>query len=137
MAAITAKYLGDIRVEASHEASGATLITDSPVDIGGKGRSFSPTDLCAASLGMCAMSMMAVYGKNHEIDVEGMGMEINKIMSQDAPRRIARIEITFTMPDRGYTEKQKLSLERAAKSCPVHNSLHPDTEQVFLFQWAK
>ncbi len=27
-------------------------------------------------------------------------------------------------------------IERAAHTCPVHLSLHPDVEQVFTFKWA-
>lgn len=41
------------------------------------------------------------------------------------------------MPDRPYTEKQKASIERAAHTCPVHLSLHPDMEQVFIFNWKR
>ena len=37
MATITATYLGDLRVESVHAASGARLITDAPVDNNGKG----------------------------------------------------------------------------------------------------
>ena len=52
------------------------------------------------------------------------------------PRRIGKIEVTFIMPDREYTDKQKTMIERAAHTCPVHLSLHPDVEQVFTFKWA-
>ena len=55
MATITATYLGDLRVESVHVASGARLITDAPVDNNGKGEGFSPTDLCATALASCAM----------------------------------------------------------------------------------
>ena len=41
------------------------------------------------------------------------------------------------MPDREYTDKQKASLERCAHTCPVHLSLHPETEQEFVFNWKK
>ena len=27
-------------------------------------------------------------------------------------------------------------IDRAAHTCPVHLSLHPDVEQVFTFKWA-
>ncbi|MFQ6994991.1 MAG: hypothetical protein ACLR7Z_14290 [Bilophila wadsworthia] len=42
MATITATYLGDLRVESVHAASGARLITDAPVDNNGKGEVFRP-----------------------------------------------------------------------------------------------
>ena len=58
MATITATYLGDLRVESVHVASGARLITDAPVDNNGKGEGFSPTDLCATALASpCSTSL--------------------------------------------------------------------------------
>ena len=41
------------------------------------------------------------------------------------------------MPDREYTDKQKTMIERAAHTCPVHLSLHPDVEHVFTFHWKR
>ena len=69
MATITATYLGDLRVESVHVASGARLITDAPVDNNGKGEGFSPTDLCATALASCAMTIIGIYGKMHNVDV--------------------------------------------------------------------
>ena len=137
MATITGKYLGDLRVESTHTASGATLITDAPLDNQGKGEGFSPTDLCVASFGSCALTIMGIFAKNHGLDITGTTMEINKVMSANPPRRIARIEVVYTMPDRDYSDKDKKSLERAADTCPVRLSLHPETEQKVIFKWAK
>ena len=136
MATVTAKYLGDLRTECVHVASGTTLITDAPVDNQGKGEAFSPTDLCATALASCAMTIIGIYGRTHDVDVTGTTIEVTKTMSSN-PRRIGKIEMIFTMPDRDYTDKQKLMIERAALTCPVHLSLHPDVEQVFTFKWAR
>ena len=57
MATISATYLGDLRVECTHNQSGTKIITDAPVDNHGKGEAFSPTDLCATALGTCAMTI--------------------------------------------------------------------------------
>ena len=75
-------------------------------------------------------------GKMHDVDVVGTEIEVVKTMSA-SPRRIGKIEVTFVMPDRDYTPKQKTMIERAAHTCPVHLSLHPDVEQVFTFRWAR
>ena len=134
MPTVTAIYQGNLRVECRHEQSGTTIVTDAPVDNRGRGEAFSPTDLCAAALGACAMTFMGLYGQEHDVDVSGTRMEITKTMSAN-PRRIGKIEVIFTMPDRPFSEKDKTSLERAARACAVHKSLHPDIEQVLTFRW--
>ena len=132
----SAKYLGDLRVECIHLQSGTVIVTDAPTDNQGKGQAFSPTDLCATALAACAMTIIGAYGKNHDVNVDGMEAAVTKVMAAN-PRRIQRIEVIITMPDREYSEKEKVSIERAANSCPVHASLHPDTEQVIVFKWAR
>lgn len=134
MPTIKAKYLGNLRTECTHVASGTTITIDAPVDNHGKGESFSATDLCSASLGVCAMTIVGIYGQEHNVDVVGTEIEITKTMAAD-PRRIAKIEVVYNMPDHPYTEKQKTMIERAVRTCPVHLSLHPNVEQVFTFNW--
>ncbi len=56
MATATVRYLGNLRTECEHLASGTKIITDAPVDNKGKGEAFSPTDLCATALAACAMT---------------------------------------------------------------------------------
>ena len=115
MATVSAKYLGDLRVECVHNQSGTKIITDAPTDNQGKGEAFSPTDLCATALGACALTIIGIYAKNHGVDVTGTEMEITKTMSAD-PRRIGKIEVTFKMPDREYSAKDKESLSVAPKA---------------------
>lgn len=134
MPTITGQYLGDLRVSSVHVASGSSLITDAPADNNGKGEAFSPTDLCATALASCAMTIIGIYGKTHDVDITGTTFEVTKTMST-APRRIGKLEVVFNMPARDYTEKQKTMIERAAHTCPVHLSLHPDIEQTFTFNW--
>lgn len=134
MSTIKAKYLGELRVSCTHEASGTQIITDAPVDNNGKGEAFSPTDLCVTALASCAMTIIGIYSKTNNIDVTGTFIEINKTMREN-PRKIGKIEVIFHMPERIYSEKEKLSIERAARTCPVHLSLHPDIEQIFTFFW--
>ena len=136
MANMKAVYLGDLRVECTHVASGTTLVTDAPVDNNGKGEAFSPTDLCATALAACCMTIIGIYGRTHDVDVTGTSIDIVKTMSAD-PRRIGKIEIIFDMPDREYSPRQKAAIERCAHTCPVHLSLHPDVAQVFTFNWKK
>ena len=135
MATISEKYLGDLRVECVHNASGTVIITDAPVDNQGKGEAFSPTDLCATALASCATTIMGIYARAHNIDITGMTVEVVKTMSA-SPRRIGKLEVTFNMPEREYSDREKKALINAAHTCPVHLSLHPDIEQIFTFNWA-
>ena len=77
-----------------------------------------------------------IFTEGQKVDVTGTTIEISKTMSAN-PRRIGKIEIIFNMPDREFSEKEKTMIERAAHTCPVHLSLHPDTEQVFTFKWSR
>ncbi|MFN5365141.1 MAG: OsmC family protein, partial [Bacteroidota bacterium] len=94
---IKTTYLGDLRTEAVHLRSGARIITDAPTDNHGKGEAFSPTDLCAASLASCMLTIMGISARNHGLNIDGASASVNKIMASD-PRRIARVEIRLEVP---------------------------------------
>ena len=134
MTLMKAQYLGGLRVECEHTASGTKIITDAPKDNHGKGESFSPTDLCATALGVCILITMGIYADLHGLDVTGASAEITKTMGSD-PRRISLIEVIITMPDKGYSDKDKKILERVANTCPVHASLSEQMEQRIVFRW--
>ncbi len=134
MTTVKATYLGDLRIECEHLQSGTKIITDAPTDNHGKGESFSPTDLCASALAACMMTIMGLYAQNAGLDVKGTEIEITKVMATD-PRRIGEVIVTFHMPDRAYTEKDKKALERAALTCPVHYSLGEQVKQTITFEW--
>ncbi len=131
----TIVYTGDLRTEMVHLQSGSTVITDAPTDNHGKGQAFSPTDLMATALGSCMLTTMAIGTLSRGINIDGASATVNKIMSADAPRRIAKIEVVITMPDSGYSEEEKNLLERIARACPISHSLHPDLIQDLKFIW--
>lgn len=135
MATVIAKYLGDLRCECTHIASDVTLVTDAPIDNQGNGESFSPTDLCVTALATCVMTIIGIYARTNAIDVNGTRIEVTKTMSAD-PRRIAKIEMIFHMPERAYSDEQKRQMELCTQTCPMCLSLHPGLEQVFTFKWA-
>lgn len=135
MVRINSRYVGGLRCEAIHEASGSRLTTDAPVDNHGKGESFSPTDLLATALGACMMTVMGIVADRHGIDLTGATAETTKLMSSAAPRRIASLVTRLTLPLPPDHPQREL-LERAAHSCPVHHSLHPDIDKTVEFVWA-
>lgn len=125
------KYLGDLRTEAKHLRSGTKIITDAPIDNNGKGEAFSPTDLVATALGTCMITIMGISARNHEINMEGTEVTVNKIMASN-PRRIAKVEIVITLPANNYSKKERKILEAAAHGCPVGNSIKEGIEDLTL-----
>ena len=90
MATIQTLYLGDLRTEITHVQSGNRVITDAPTDNNGKGEYISPTDMVAAALGSCMLTLMGIAARRLEIDLKGTRVEIQKVMAAE-PRRIAEI----------------------------------------------
>jgi uncharacterized OsmC-like protein len=125
-------YLGDLRTSCIHLQSGTNVLTDAPTDNHGKGEAFSPTDLVATSLGSCMISIMAIKAKDLDVDLIDSTIEITKVM-QAEPRRISKIIVVLNL--RKTTEKNIIILERAAMTCPVFLSLHPDIEKEVTFNW--
>jgi putative redox protein len=134
MEIITSRYAGNLRTEATHLASGNNIITDAPLDNNGRGEAFSPTDLVCSALGSCMMTIMGIVAERHQINLEGMEIQISKIMTT-SPRRIAEIILIFKMPARTFSEKEKVLLQNAALTCPVALSLHPDVIQTVQFNY--
>lgn len=129
------KYIGELRSEATHVQSGSVINTDAPKDNHGKGEAFSPTDLIATALASCMISVMGIVALKEGITtVEGTTAEVTKIMYAE-PRRIGEIHIKITFPKKDFTDKEKLMYERAAHTCPVAKSLHPDLKQITEFVW--
>jgi uncharacterized OsmC-like protein len=128
-------YAGDLRTVGTHLRSQTVIETDAPTDNQGKGERFSPSDLVATALGSCMMTIMGIRARDMEVDLKGTSIEIEKIMKAD-PRRIGGINLTFHFPE-GFqaTDKQKEILERAAHTCPVIYSIHPEIEVKTVFNW--
>ncbi len=131
MATSHVKYLGNLRTEMKHDRSGSLVGTDAPVDNNGKGELFSPTDLVATALASCAITIMGIAANTHNISLNNVDAQIEKIMAAD-PRRISGVSITFTIGD-VLDEKQRRLLEAAARACPVAKSLNADLVQKMEF----
>ena len=134
MPTIYSRYLGNLRTEQQHVASKQTFITDAPIDNQGKGEAISPTDSVCAALSACMMTLMGIAAHTHDIHLDGLQADVTKHMASD-PRRIKAIDIRFYGFSVQLNEKQQLILERAARTCPVAMSLHPDLEQNIVFEF--
>lgn len=133
MATLKTKHLGGLRTEITHLQSGNKVVTDAPTDNNGKGEYISPTDMVAGALGSCMLTLMDMAATRMGIDITGTTLGIEKVMAAE-PRRIAEIRIDVHFPF-AVDEKARVILERAADTCPVAKSLHPDLKQVVTFHY--
>lgn len=131
---IKTKYLGELRTESVHLKSAKVVITDAPLDNKGKGEAFSPTDLLAASLASCMMTIMGISANQQGLNIDGVCCDVTKIMLAN-PRKVSEIIIEFNFPENNFNEAQKQILKNAAHSCPVALSLSSDLKQSVTFNF--
>jgi uncharacterized OsmC-like protein len=84
----------------------------------------SAPELLMASLGSCIGSVLVYFSTRHDIDLEGMRIDLDWEMAE-RPHRIGEIRIGVSIP-RALPAEQLSTLERVAHSCLIHNTLtHP------------
>ncbi len=132
MATAIVKYLGDLRTECTHIASGTTILTDAPVDNKGKGEKFSPTDLVATAYASCMITIMGIYCNEREIPFTHAEATVTKVMGS-GPRRITEIVISYDLSGNNWNQETAEHVIRAGKACPVAHSVHPEIEITFEF----
>ena len=127
------EYMGELRTEAVHLRSGKKIITDAPIDNQGKGEAFSPTDLIATALGSCMMTIMGIVAEREGIKLDGTVADVEKVMDTN-PRRISEIKIKIKCIQK-LNREQRYKLEKAAKTCPVSNSLSENLKETIEFMY--
>jgi putative redox protein len=133
---IDVEYVGDLHCEAVHGPSGNRLVTDAPVDNGGKGETFSPTDLAATAFGTCLVTIMGIVARRHGWDLTGTRVRVLKEMTAVPMRRIGELTASIAVPaGRVTATADRELLERAAETCPVRQSLHPDVKVTIAFEY--
>ena len=125
METVQTTYLGNLRTQAIHLQSGATILTDAPTDNHGKGEAFSPTDLFAASYASCALTVIGIAAQTQGLNIDGAVVKTTKIMGEN-PRRVVELKVDFTFPANNYSDKGRVIIERSIKHCPIRNSLPPE-----------
>ncbi|MFN3801984.1 OsmC family protein [Belliella pelovolcani] len=134
MPTIKSSYLGNLRTEMEHLQSMTRVLTDAPVDNNGKGEAFSPTDLVAAALGSCMVTIMGIVAERESVSLDSLSWEITKVMSAN-PRKIEEIIVDFSWEKPLQDEKIIQKMKNAAKTCPVALSLDPAIKQTVNFNF--
>ena len=131
---IDVEYQGALRTKARHVETGAVICTAVPGTGDCEGECFTPTDLAAVSLATCLITVVATAARKHGIDPEGARVRLKKTMTESGPRRIGALHAVIEMPA-GVPEGLRKRLEAAARTCPVHRSLHEDIDEQMSFVW--
>jgi putative redox protein len=131
------EYQGDLHCQVKHGPSSALLSTDAPVDNHGRGESFSPTDLLAAGLGSCIVTVMGIQAQKHGYSLEGTRVHVKKTMTTGKPRRIAQLAVQITLPKAATVSVAgaRAGLEQEAHQCPVRLSLLEAIDIPVQFDW--
>jgi putative redox protein len=134
MVEITVESIGRLRTRATHGPSRVVACTAAPADNMGDGSSFSPTDLLATSLATCVLTTMEIAASKHGIALTGARARVEKHMTTEGPRRVARLPLVVELPP-GIPPEMRERLENAGNACPVKRSLHPDVEAPIEYRW--
>lgn len=129
-------YEGDLQCRARHMPSGSEIVTEAPADNGGRGMRFSPTDLVAASLGTCMLTIMGLVAARRGLDIRGTRVKVAKEMASQPTRRIGSLRVEIEVPNGDeLSVEDRMRLERGAMQCPVKFSLHPDVAVEVIWKW--
>lgn len=134
MPTIKSSYLGSLRTQAVHVNSSSALLTDAPLDNNGKGEAFSPTDLVAAALGSCMVTIMGLVAEREGLSLTELSWETTKIM-HSSPRKIQEIQVDFLWSGAAMDPIIAQKLKLAARTCPVALSLDPALTQTINFNF--
>ncbi|MBK5267821.1 MAG: OsmC family protein [Acidimicrobiia bacterium] len=126
MSSTTSRPIGGGRTQITDGKTGTILHTDVSPEFGGGGSTFSSTDLIGAGLGSCISSSLEPLAVRHGIPLDAISITVHKELGVD-PKRIVRLAVDIEVATTNDPKIAKL-FERAAHSCTVHRSLHPDIE---------
>lgn len=136
MVEIDLAYEGELRCEAVHGPSRTRLQTDAPLDNQGRGESFSPTDLVAAALGSCMLTLMGIRSRKFGWNIDGTRAHVRKEMAKEPPRRIATLAVRLTVQNSASLDQAARDvLVDAALTCPVRLSIHDGIDVPVDFEW--
>lgn len=115
--------LGGGRTKIVHSPTGSEITSEIASDAS---QTFSSTDLVAAALGSCMSSSIETLAQRHGVPLATITVTVEKEMSSE-PKRIARLATIIEVAGT-YDKKIDTLFTRAAATCTVHASLHPDID---------
>ncbi|MCG8337600.1 MAG: OsmC family protein [Proteobacteria bacterium] len=114
-----------------HQHSNTSIQTDGPFEWGGQGRTFSPTDLLAASLGSCILSILEPVFERNGYDSNKIKLTVIKELAKH-PHRIKSLALTLSYPD-VLEESFKQKAFKMLEFCPVKRALNTEVDVTIKF----
>jgi putative redox protein len=132
MTLLKLKYLEGLRTEVFTENGKFCFHTDASKEHGGKGEYISPTDVFAASLGSCILTIMGLQAKKLGIEFKDVSATVEKKASPMGGISEIIVHIHY---HHSLDHETKEKLEKAAKHCPIHSSIDPKIKQAIHFHY--
>ncbi len=131
MSTFLVKLIDEVRCQITHQESGNELQTDLAPEYGGKGRSFSSTDLVAVALGSCVLTTIDKIIAREGFDPKKIEVNVAKAYTKNKDM-IKEIRLDIFYPEK-FSDLLLKKLERALSYCPVKRSLNESVEIITTF----
>lgn len=102
------------------------VLVDQPLGAGGDDAGPMPLELLGASLGTCVALYVQQYLLTRGLPFAGMRVEVEQHGAQN-PHRVGTFVVRVVLPAE-IPESHLVMLERVARSCPAHATLHEGAE---------
>jgi len=92
----------------------------------GKGLEFSSGELVGAGVASCMLMAMGILATRDKIDIANTAVDVEFALKKDFSR-MDSINLIVNMP-KPFSQKERIKLERAAETCTIKHSFHPDVK---------
>ena len=113
------EYKGDSLFESTLGKQSVKM--DLPASMGGKDRAMTPTELFAVSLAGYVNALVVSYCREMKIESDGLAVTL-AYDKWDQPNWLGYFRLYIKMPGKDW-EAHKEGILRAAKRCPVHETI--------------
>lgn len=92
------------------------------IEAGEPDQQYSPFHMLASALAYCTFSVMFAWATNSKHSVDDLTLEVRWRFSDDEPKRISELHLTFDWPS--LPARKKSAAKRVAELCTIHTTLH-------------
>ena len=119
MANVTAINSGDL-YQTTITTPVHTIISDEPIEVGGKDTGVSPDELLASALAACTTITLRMYVRHKGWDVSEIQVKVQLIKDQESGTTTFQRDIHL---EGHFDEQQRKRLLAVANACPIHKTL--------------